>query len=342
MTSDRRHGRSDTGRSTRDGSRTRAGAGRSGGAGRNRGGRNAEELTNRALDKVVEKLDAKAEKLDRVAAKMTQKADKLDRVAKKTAAKAEVLDRIGSGLSTFDLWTRVEPTPRRPRFTREDITEAAVRIADAEGFDALSMRKLATELDAGTMTIYHYVRTKDELLTLAVDAVMAEVTLAPDESMPGNWRDALTMLAERSRASLMRHPWILDLIDDPGIGPNSVRHFDETLEAVASLDLDLPEKLDITSLVDQYVFGWCAFEREAQNAAAADTGIDRGMLDYVARLVDTGDYPQLAALRDEYGLDEAWGRIQAHHRDVDRFRRNLDLVLDGIEAHLERRGVRIS
>jgi hypothetical protein len=150
------------------------------------------------------------------------------------------------------------------------------------------------------------------------------------------------MLAERSRASLMRHPWILDLIDDPGIGPNSVRHFDETLEAVASLDLDLPEKLDITSLVDQYVFGWCAFEREAQNAAAADTGIDRGMLDYVARLVDTGDYPQLAALRDEYGLDEAWGRIQAHHRDVDRFRRNLDLVLDWIEAHLERRGVRIS
>jgi AcrR family transcriptional regulator len=240
------------------------------------------------------------------------------------------------------IWSRPEPSARRPAHTRDGIAQAAIRIADAEGFEALSMRRVASELGAGTMTLYHYVRTKDELLTLAVDAVMAEVALGPDETMPANWRDALTMLAERSRASLMRHPWILDLIDDPGIGPNSVRHFDETLEAVASLDLDLPEKLDITSLVDQYVFGWCAFEREAQNAAAADTGIDRGMLDYVARLVDTGDYPQLAALRDEYGLDEAWGRIQAHHRDVDRFRRNLDLVLDGIEAHLERRGVRIS
>jgi AcrR family transcriptional regulator len=310
--------------------------------GRNRGGRSAEDLTNRALDKVVEKLDAKAEKLDRVATKMTKKADQLDRVAKKTAAKAEVLDRIGEGLGRFDLWTRVEPTPRRPRFTRDDITAAAVRIADAEGFDALSMRKLATELDAGTMTLYHYVRTKDELLTLAVDAVMSEVVLGPEDTMPAHWRDALVMLAERSRASIIRHQWILDLIDDPGIGPNSVRHFDETLEAVASLDLDLVEKLDITSLVDQYVFGWCAFEREAQNAAEVYSGVDRAMLDYVERLVDTGDYPQLAALRDEYGLDDAWGRIQAHHRDVDRFRRNLDLVLDGIEANLERRGVRVS
>ena len=113
---------------------------------------------------------------------MTQKADKLDRVAKKTKHKAEVLDRIGEGLGTFDLWTRTEPSPRKPRFTRDDITAAAVRIADTEGFDALSMRRLATELDAGTMTLYHYVRTKDELLTLAVDEVMCEVVLGPDDS----------------------------------------------------------------------------------------------------------------------------------------------------------------
>src|SRR4051812_27880673 len=334
---DRGHGRADTGRGTREGSRA------TGTASHGRGGSRAPgDRTQGTNDKGVQKLDAKAGKLGRVAAKMTKKADKHDGVAKKTAAKAEVLERIGEGLGRLGLWTRAEPTPRRPRFTRDDITAAAVRIADAEGFDALSMRKLATELDAGTMTLYHYVRTKDELLTLAVDAVMSEVVLGPDDSMPTHWRDALVMLAERSRASIIRHQWILDLIDDPGIGPNSVRHFDETLEAVASLDLDLAEKLDITSLVDQYVFGWCAFEREAQNAAAVYSGVDRAMLDYVARLVDTGDYPQLAALRDEYGLEDAWGRIQEHHRDATRFRRNLDLLLDGIEANLERRGVRVS
>ena len=54
-----------------------------------------------------------------------------------------------------------------------------MRIADAEGFDAVSMRRIAAELDAGTMTLYHYVRTKDELLTLVIDAVMGEVVV-PD------------------------------------------------------------------------------------------------------------------------------------------------------------------
>ena len=64
-----------------------------------------------------------------------------------------------------------------------------MRIADAEGFDALSMRRLAAELDAGTMTLYHYVRTKDELLTLVVDAVMGEVVVPADERLPDDWRD---------------------------------------------------------------------------------------------------------------------------------------------------------
>ena len=65
-----------------------------------------------------------------------------------------------------------------------------MRIADAEGFDAVSMRRIATELDAGTMTLYHYVRTKDELLTLVIDAVMGEVVIPDDEPMPDDWRAA--------------------------------------------------------------------------------------------------------------------------------------------------------
>ena len=91
------------------------------------------------------------------------------------------------------------------------------------------MRRIAAELGAGTMTLYHYVRTKDELLTLVSDAVMGEVVVPDDERCPTNWRDAIVMLAERSRAALQRHPWILDITDDPAIGPNSVRHFDQSL-----------------------------------------------------------------------------------------------------------------
>ena len=93
-----------------------------------------------------------------------------------------------------------------------------MRIADREGFAAVSMRRIATELDAGTMTLYHYVRTKDELLTLVVDAVMAEVVIPATEPIPTDWRAALTMVAERTRAALERHPWILDIADDPAVG----------------------------------------------------------------------------------------------------------------------------
>ena len=85
---------------------------------------------------------------------------------------------------SLEVWTRPERGRRRPRYTRDEIAAAAIRVADAEGFDELSMRRLASELGAGTMTLYHYVRTKDELLALVHDAVMAEL-LVPDGRAAG-------------------------------------------------------------------------------------------------------------------------------------------------------------
>src|SRR5664279_4969590 len=115
-------------------------------------------------ERIAERATKKAASLERAAGKVNGKAARHERIAAKAALKAEVLDRIGAGLGSLDLWTRTEPASRRPRFTRDDIARTAIGIADAEGFDALSMRRLAAELNAGTMTLYHYVRTKDCLL----------------------------------------------------------------------------------------------------------------------------------------------------------------------------------
>jgi len=294
------------------------------------------EYTDFVVEQVAEKI---IEKVERSSANAQERAIALERAsdkiakkaAKKAALKAETLDRLAAHLGALDVWTRVEPAARRPRFTRDDIITAATSIADREGFDAVSMRRIATELDAGTMTLYHYVRTKDELLTLVIDAVMAEVVIADDE-MPAHWREALTLLANRSRAALERHPWILDITDDPAIGPNSVQHFDQSLQAVASLAIDLSEKLDIVAAVDEYVFGYCLQQRN--NVHPDDTGFDAEMVTYVRGLLKTGRYPHLAALADDLGLEQAWGRIEAHLRDQGRFARNLDRLLDGIEAGL--------
>jgi AcrR family transcriptional regulator len=279
-------------------------------------------------DYIVERVTEKVEQ------KSAQAVEKAERLAAKATKKAETLELIASHLSALDVWTRVEPAARRPRYTREEIAKTAVRIADREGFDSLSMRRLATALNAGTMTLYHYVRTKDELLTLVLDEIMGEVVISDDEEIPTDWRAALRMIAERSRASLERHPWILDMMDDPPIGPNSLRHFDQTLQAVSTLPISLAEKLDIVATVDEYVFGFCLQQRN--NVHASDTGSDAGMIDYVEGLLERGDYPHLRAIADEIGVAAAWEQISAHMRDTTRFSRNLDRLLDGIEAGLRR------
>src|SRR3954471_20048761 len=165
---------------------------------------------------------------EKVAAKLAKAQAKVDAHAEKIAVKTQraeaLLDRVSDQLNALEVWTRPAPASRRPRFSRSELAATAVRIADTEGFAAVSMRRIATELGAGTMTLYHYVRTKDELLPLVVDAVMAEVVIpTDDEPMPTDWRAALTLIAERSRAMAERHPWILDITDDPPVGPNSVR-----------------------------------------------------------------------------------------------------------------------
>ncbi len=283
-------------------------------------------MIERATEKIEQKLNQK----------LTQQAGKSktpqQRLSAKAARAARRLDELSSQLEALDVWTRTEPAGRRPRFTRAEIARAALRIADDEGIDALSMRRLAAELDAATMTLYHYIRTKDELLALVTDAVMGEVVLPPGEALPQDWREAVRVIAHRSRVVLGRHPWMFDIAGDPGIGPNSVRHFDQTLQAVASVPGDLVAKLDIVSAVDEYVFGYCIMHR---NDTQTSKALDQGMFDYVIGLVGTGDYPALSALVDEAGAKSAWDQIEAHQRDDDRFDRNLDRLLDGLGRAVE-------
>ena len=288
-----------------------------------------EQLGEALRDMVIEKLTEKKAQTERSLAESKRSSAK---ARFKAQVKAEAIDAITEELSALDLWTRVPPQSRRPRLTREDLASTAIRIADSEGLDALSMRRLATELEVGTMTLYHYVRTKDELLTLVNDAVMGEVIVPSHMPIPDDWRAALTLLATRTRAALVKHPWMLDSNDDPPIGPNSVRHFDQSLEAVASLDIPLADKLDIISLIDEYVFGHARIERNNKQGDGIDDEDD--MIDYVSVLIDTGAFPHLAALTDEMGLRPLWRTVHHSLRDEKRFGRNLTRLLDGIEASL--------
>ena len=109
-------------------------------------------------------------------------------------------------------------------------------LAYAEGLDAVSMRRVASELGVGTMTLCYYVATRDELLALMNDAMMGELVV-PAGELPSDWRAALGLIAHRSRAAFRRHPWAIE--EPPGtLGPNAMRHFEQSLAAVDGLEVD--------------------------------------------------------------------------------------------------------
>jgi AcrR family transcriptional regulator len=235
---------------------------------------------------------------------------------------------------------REEPGARRAGLSREQIGARAVEIADAEGFDAVSMRHVARELDAGTMTLYHYVRNKDELLRLMGDVIMGELLL-PDAELSGEWRDNLSKVARATRQAFKRHSWIFEAMGQPvGSGPNGLRHFEQSMAAVSELQAPTRERVELIGLVDDYVFGFTIREvLQAMYEAEGDPDMTDSSIAFFEAQLATGEYPNIRKLL-RGDVREAMERLmatfsgeQANNR---RFERGLKALLDGFEANLRK------
>jgi AcrR family transcriptional regulator len=229
------------------------------------------------------------------------------------------------------IWSRPEPGARRPRHSRDQIAATALEIADAEGFEAVSMRRVARELGAGTMTLYHYVRTKDELVELMNDAIMGQV-LVPDDELSRDWREAMAQVARRSHAAFVHHPWAFEALQSARVGPNGLRHFEQSLEAVSGLDVSIDQRFEVILLIDDYVFGHFVRSRRDR---PDDEEIGAG-LDYLDEQVQTGSFPRVRALMGDDPPHVTWDRVAAIAADEGRFERGLQWLLDGIAMSLER------
>ena len=229
------------------------------------------------------------------------------------------------------IWTQPAPGSRRPRFTREQIAEVAIRIADEEGFDALSMRRIADELDAGTMTLYHYVRTKDDLMELMNDTLMAEILIS-ERDLAAGWRHALAQIARASYRSFRRHPWALQALRGARFGPNSLAHFEQSLAAAATAPFSLPGQLDVIGIVDDYVYGHVLRVWEAVGMEEFDAGAPTdSLVEFMTERVRSGAYPHLRALVDTGAPpNERWQEVVQLLNDEHRFERGLAALLDGV------------
>ena len=197
--------------------------------------------------------------------------------------------------------------------SREKIAAAALRIADAEGFASVSMRRIAQEMGVGTMSLYYYVRTKADLIAVMDDALMGEV-LVP--SLPANWRQALTMIATRTRDVFLRHPWALSSMLSAPPGVNAMRHMEQCLQALARTTMTTREKLALLAIIDDFVFGYALRE------AATDPKID---VNFAKRQLATGAFPR---------LKEAFGKGRPPAMP-DRFRMGLRALLNSVKENIE-------
>lgn len=194
---------------------------------------------------------------------------------------------------------------RKSRLTREKIATVALAIADKDGFEVLSMRRIAQELNVGTMSLYYYIKTKDDLIAAMDDALMAEALLP---SLPKGWRRAIVEIAKRTHALFIRHPWALTAMLSAPPGLNAIRHMEQCLEALAETSMTGGEKLTLLAMVDDFVFGHAL--REAADRSTVDT-------EFAAAQLRSGAFPRLVEVVGD-------GRICAQG---DRFEQGLRRLL---------------
>jgi AcrR family transcriptional regulator len=231
----------------------------------------------------------------------------------------------------FDLvWARPERPPRgRARgLRRGQIVRAAIAIADRDGLDALTMRRVAEHLGAGTMSLYWHVRNKDELIELMRDEVAGEQTL---KEASGDWRSDLATFARDVRQTFLRHPWLASLLGGrPPLGPNSLRQDELSMAVVSGLEVDEQTRTAIPSAVYYFVVGY-ALREVAEREVQRHTGVTEeewraSVAPYIERVLATGEYPNLQ-------------RVITGGGDLDSeaaFEFILGFILDGIAARLRR------
>ncbi|GAA2248643.1 MULTISPECIES: TetR/AcrR family transcriptional regulator [Kitasatospora] len=195
------------------------------------------------------------------------------------------------------IWLQPEHSGRgpRPAHSRSSIAEAAVRIADSEGLDAVSMRKVAAELGAGTMSLYNYVPKKEHLFDLMVDQIAGEYELPAEPS--GDWRADLTALATMQLAVLRRHSWAPRLIAArPSLGPNGLRYTEYFLGVMAATELTGSGKMEAMAQLNGFL---CQFADWEHSTTGRSPRWITDMVSYLQGVAATGQYPRLTQVLAE-------------------------------------------
>jgi AcrR family transcriptional regulator len=214
------------------------------------------------------------------------------------------------------------PTTRRSPLTRERVLRAAVRLADKQGLDALSMRRLAATLKVEAMSLYNHVANKDDVLDGMVDLIIGEITLP---TPGGDWKTAMRLRATSAHAVLLAHPWAaLLVVSRMNVGPNMFRYIDATLGTLRQAGLSWAETDRAWNAMDSFIYGYTLqlqnFPVEPSEYASAAAGF--------LPMLPAEQYPAM----HEMTMLVATGAHDGTHD----FSFGLALILDGLERMVAR------
>ena len=203
--------------------------------------------------------------------------------------------------------------------SKQRVVAEAVRLADSEGVDGLSMRRLAGALGAGAMSLYHYVANKEQLLDAMIDVVFGEIELPP---VGTDWQSAMRRRSVSARQVLARHPWAVGLMESrTSPGPAHLRHREAITACLRRAGFPVLMATHATWLLDSYVYGYALQEASLPFDTAGE----------LADLVEDVFLPQLPADEFPYLNESAAALVAAGYDPTEEFVFGLDLILAALE-----------
>jgi AcrR family transcriptional regulator len=219
---------------------------------------------------------------------------------------------------------RVEAKPeRRAPLSRQRAVHVAIALADAEGLEFLTMRRLAQELRVEAMSLYHHVANKDDILDGMIDGVFSEIDVPLTTT---DWKTAMRRRAHSVRAALSRHPWATSLMESrTAPGPATLHHHDAVIGSLRQAGFSIKMTAHAYSVLDSYIYGFAHQEANLPFDTPAET---KEIADAIAGQFPVGEYPHLVELTTQHVL-------QPGYDHGDEFEYGLELILDGLERSLQ-------
>ncbi len=203
--------------------------------------------------------------------------------------------------------------------SKQRVVLEAIRLADREGVDGLSMRRLAGSLDAGAMSLYHYVANKDELLDAMIDVVFDEIELPPEDT---DWQTAMRQRTISARQVLARHPWAVGLMESrTSPGPAHLRHREAVTACLRRAGFSVLMATHANWLLDVYVYGF----------ALQEASLPFDSADEFADMAEDVYLPQLPAEEFPFLNESAAALVAAGYDPAEEFMFGLDLILTALE-----------